>query len=70
VPGAARPDGQRRRRRRGRRRGHGGQGAPGAPGASGAPNAGAPPEMSGQADGDAGDFDDAGDGEGDGAPDQ
>ena len=69
-----RPDGQRRRRRRRRRRPGHGQGAPGAPGQSGAPGGpatnGAPPETSGQADGDPGDFDDGGNGDGDGAPDQ
>jgi hypothetical protein len=61
-----RPDGERRRRRRRRRR-RGGHGQ-GGPGAAGAQNTSAPPETSGQADGDAGDFDDGGDG--DGAPDQ
>ncbi|HET9266571.1 MAG TPA: hypothetical protein VFO31_00350 [Vicinamibacterales bacterium] len=68
----SRPDGERRRRRRRRRRRHGagGPGGPGTPGAPGAPGTGAAPETSGQADGDAGDFEDAGDGNGDGAPDQ
>ena len=72
--GGGRPDGGRRRRRRRRRRPGHGQGAPGAPGQSGAPGGpatnGAPPETSGQADGDPGDFDDGGDGDGNGAPDQ
>ncbi len=71
--GGNRPDGQPRRRRRRRRRRHG-AGGPGAPGAQGAPGTGAPPETSGQADGDPGDFDDGGGddagGDGDGAPDQ
>jgi hypothetical protein len=73
--GGNRPDGQPRRRRRRRRRRHG-AGGPGTPGAQGAPGTGAPPETSGQADGDPGDFDDGGDdggnggGDGDGAPDQ
>ena len=70
--GGGRPDGGRRRRRRRRRRPGHGQGAPGQSGAPGGPAAnGAPPETSGQADGDAGDFDDGGgDGDGNGAPDQ
>jgi hypothetical protein len=73
--GGGRPDGTGRRRRRRRRRRPGqGQGAPGQPGQSGAPGGpatnGPPPETSGQADGDAGDFDDGGDGDGNGAPDQ
>jgi len=76
VPGApnqagARPEGGRRRRRRRRRRGSGGgpggSGGPGAPGTQGP--AGTPgASNNGPADVDAGDFDDAG--EGDGAPDQ